>query len=65
MAKREIDLNIVDVENREMRLGSIISWDGSAKELVENSRYEIRSRDKRKSVEGCAGKKKKAAACAS
>lgn len=59
MAKREIDLNIVDVENREMRLGSIISWDGSAEELVENSRYEIRSRDKRKSVDGCGGKKEK------
>lgn len=46
MAKK-INLDLDTVENREMRLGSIISWDGKASELVELSRYEERSLNKR------------------
>ena len=42
MAKN-IQLDLETVENREMRLGSIISWDGKASELVELSRYEERA----------------------
>ena len=42
MAKN-IRLDLETVENREMRLGSIISWDGKASELVELSRYEERA----------------------
>ncbi len=40
---KDINLNLETVENREMRLGSIISWDGKASELVELSKYEERS----------------------
>ncbi|WP_044973778.1 nitrogenase component 1 [Ruminococcus sp. HUN007] len=42
MAKK-IRLDLENIENREMRLGSIISWDGKASELVEQSRYEERA----------------------
>jgi nitrogenase molybdenum-iron protein alpha chain len=39
------------VENREMRLGTIIGWDGKASELLEQSNYEYRSAKKH----GCNG----------
>ncbi len=42
MAKR-INLDMTTVENREMRLGTIIGWDGSAKELIRQSAYDERS----------------------
>lgn len=42
MAKN-IQLDLETVQNREMRLGSIISWDGKASELVELSHYEERA----------------------
>ena len=42
MANR-INLNMTTVENRELRLGTIIGWDGSAKELIEQSAYDKRS----------------------
>ena len=57
MAKRTINLDMSACDNREMRIGSITSWDGSASELVEASDYEQRSKgEKRK---GCAGGKGK------
>jgi nitrogenase molybdenum-iron protein alpha chain len=54
MARKKINLNLTSVDNREMRLGSIISWDGSASELVEASKYEIRGQKKTEGG-GCAG----------
>ena len=36
MAKK-INLDMTSVENREMRLGTIIAWDGAASELVKES----------------------------
>ncbi|MDR1135933.1 MAG: nitrogenase [Clostridiales Family XIII bacterium] len=54
MAKKKtkaLDLKLANVDSREMRLGSIISWDGSASELVEISQYEQRSR--KHSGSGC------------
>ncbi len=53
---KKINLKLDTVENREMRLGSIISWDGKASELVELSRYEERALKRRgcgKSGGGC------------
>ncbi len=50
MAKR-IDLNLPTVESRELRLGSIISWNGSTEELLKESNYEGRSEKKK----GCCG----------
>ena len=41
MAKK-INLEMSSVENREMRLGTIIAWDGQASELVEASDYDTR-----------------------
>lgn len=41
MAKK-INLDMTSVENREMRLGTIIAWDGAASELVNESDYEGR-----------------------
>ncbi|MDR3255008.1 MAG: hypothetical protein LBT31_05535 [Synergistaceae bacterium] len=60
MAKKRINLKISSVDNREMRLGTITSWDGSASELVEASRYEARGRKKtagkgRGDCSGCQG----------
>ncbi|SET11006.1 nitrogenase component 1 [[Clostridium] polysaccharolyticum] len=43
MGSRRVNLNLPSVENREFRLGTIISWDGNAKDLVEESNYEGRS----------------------
>ena len=37
---RVINLDMTTVENREMRLGTIIGWDGSAKELIKQSAYD-------------------------
>ena len=52
MAKRTINLDMTACENREMRIGSITSWDGSASELVEASNYEQRGKGKsRKAVQ--------------
>ena len=46
MAKK-INLDMTSVENREMRLGTIIAWDGAASELVEKSDYEGRKEKKK------------------
>lgn len=53
MAKKTINLDMSECNNREMRIGSIISWDGKASELVEASHYEQRSRHEKK--HGCHG----------
>lgn len=52
MTRKKINLNLASVDNREIRLGSIISWDGSASELVEASNYDIRGQKK---TGGCGG----------
>ena len=49
MAKK-INLDMTSVENREMRLGTIIAWDGAASELVEESDYEGRKEKKRREI---------------
>lgn len=54
MSKR-INLNTDMIENRELRLGSITSWDGSASELVELSKYSERAE---RNSQGHAGPKK-------
>lgn len=46
MAKK-INLEMTSVENREMRLGTIIAWDGAASELVKESDYEGRKEKRR------------------
>lgn len=51
---RTINLDMTTVENREMRLGTIIGWDGDAKELVRESAYDERSIKKHG---GCGGGK--------
>lgn len=38
MAKK-LNLQMSAVENREMRLGTIIGWDGKASQLVKESAY--------------------------
>ena len=48
MAKK-INLDMTSVENREMRLGTIIAWDGAASELVKESDYEGRKEKEGKS----------------
>lgn len=53
MAKKTINLDMSECENRETRIGSIISWDGKASELVEASDYDRRSSGERK--KGCCG----------
>ena len=40
---RKINLDLDTPQNREMRLGSIIAWDGSASELAEQSGFSQRS----------------------
>ena len=57
MGKRTINLDMTECENREMRLGTIIAWDGSASELVEQSNYDSRSQRK---GSGCPGNGSKA-----
>ena len=61
MAKK-INLEMTSVENREMRLGTIIAWDGAASDLVKESDYEGR-KEKKKGNDipkgkqgGCCGK---------
>jgi len=49
--KKKIELTYAAIDNRESRLGSIVSWDGSASELVELSKYEQRSQRR----SGCGG----------
>ena len=44
MAVRKINLNMAECANREMRLGTITSWDGKASELAEVSEYSERSK---------------------
>ena len=39
---KKINLNLSQVESREHRLGTIISWQGSAKELAQQSSYSRR-----------------------
>ncbi|MGN0143557.1 MAG: nitrogenase component 1 [Clostridium sp.] len=56
MARKKINLNVTNVEVRETRLGTIVNWNGSAKDLVKASQYEARGKgEKRKcgSGEGC------------
>ncbi len=53
MGAKTINLDMTECNNREMRIGTIISWDGSASELVEASEYESRSQGTRK--KGCPG----------
>ena len=53
MAKRTINLDMTACDNREMRIGSITSWDGSASELVAASNYEERGKGEKK--KGCSG----------
>ena len=48
MAKRTINLDMTACDNREMRIGSITSWDGSASELVAASNYEERGKGEKK-----------------
>ncbi|MDR2179685.1 MAG: hypothetical protein LBP21_05220, partial [Synergistaceae bacterium] len=50
MAKKKIDLHLTGVNTREMRLGTITSWDGSASELVNASKYNSRG-----GCRGCGG----------
>ena len=57
MAKRTINLDMTACDNREMRIGSITSWDGSASELVAASNYEERGKGEKK--KGGAGGKGK------
>lgn len=52
MAK-EINLDIAQVEKREQRLGTVISWTGSASELAEESAYERRGQKCRGAKSGC------------
>ncbi len=49
MAKK-INLEMSSVENREMRLGTIIAWDGKASDLVTESDYDARKEKKRGNV---------------
>ena len=65
MAKK-INLEMTSVENREMRLGTIIAWDGAASELVKESDYDSR-KDKKRGIisdktekKGCCGNGSKA-----
>lgn len=51
MAKKTINLEMSSVENRESRLGTIISWDGKASDLV--GQYDLRAKE---SKGGCSGK---------
>lgn len=53
MAKK-INLDMTSIENREMRLGTITSWDGKASELLEASNYNERSQEKKG---GCGSRK--------
>lgn len=48
MPRKKINLNIADVKNREQRLGTIISWNGKASDLVKSSEYERRGKGERK-----------------
>ncbi|MBR3025335.1 MAG: hypothetical protein IKN85_02445 [Oscillospiraceae bacterium] len=56
MAKK-INLDLTIVENREMRLGTIIAWDGAASQLIKESDYEGRIEKKKG---GCRGNGSKA-----
>ncbi|MCD8355328.1 MAG: nitrogenase [Clostridia bacterium] len=42
----KINLEMSAVENREMRLGTIVGWDGKASDLIEESKYLERSQKK-------------------
>lgn len=53
MGKKTINLDMTECNNREMRIGTIISWDGKASELVEQSNYEQRGRHEKR--QGCPG----------
>lgn len=63
MAKK-INLEMTSVENREMRLGTIIAWDGAASELIDESDYEGRKERKKgdptEKHGGCCGNGSKA-----
>ena len=54
MSVKKINLDLPSVKNRELRLGTIISWNGSAEDLVKESDFEGRSKF---GGSGCAGKK--------
>ncbi len=57
MSTRKINLSMSECSNREMRLGTITSWDGSASELLKASDYEDRSAKK---TDKCCGKRGRA-----
>lgn len=59
MSKKTINIELTEVDNREMRLGTITAWDGSATELWKESNYELRSQRKN----GCAGNQKACRLC--
>ena len=56
MATKRINLDLPSVENRELRLGTIISWNGTTGDLLKESDYEGRS-EKNSGKGGCCGKK--------
>ncbi|MDR2163791.1 MAG: nitrogenase [Clostridiales Family XIII bacterium] len=51
--KKKVNLDLANIAPRELRLGSIISWDGSASDLAELSNYELRSRKRRGCGKSC------------
>jgi nitrogenase molybdenum-iron protein alpha chain len=52
MSVKKINLDMTTVENREMRLGTIIGWDGKASELIRQSAYDERSLKKHGGCQG-------------
>lgn len=52
MGKETINLDMTAVENRELRLGTITAWDGSASELLTESNYALRSQRRHGEVVG-------------
>ncbi|WP_434735233.1 nitrogenase component 1 [Clostridium sp.] len=53
--QKSINLSLVDVENREKRLGTIIAWDGKASGLVKESNYQARALKRKNKCSGEAG----------
>ena len=49
---KKINLDLVDVENREKRLGTITAWDGTASSLVKESDYQVRALRREKKCSG-------------
>lgn len=51
MSRRKINLDLVDVEKRETRLGTIVAWNESAENLVKASEYERRGKGGKRDVQ--------------